>query len=160
MGATVVKMVCVTESVYESALTRGKLYEVLEADHEKRQIRIEGDNGRIRWFPNYCFCSAGTPVPTLVEYRLDDPIDEAHSSIDVVVRMSDGEYRWCTFITPVALSDSGCIIEAEGIQSRFHFGLQHFIIANVLTEELIGKILRRIDGQGELIHCTVPIGED
>ena len=152
------ELVCVRESVYPSALTRGKRYTVIAADDAKQQVRVKGNNGRARWFPLYCFEESTRSVPTLATYHLDDPISADDAlSIEVTVELSDGERRWCTFITPAALADSGDHA-IEGTQVFFRYNLRHLVVARALSEDLIGRMLHYIDSQGDLAECTQPLG--
>ena len=151
-------MVCVSVSVYRDELTRGKQYDVLAIDGDKRKIRIQGDNGRTRWFPSYCFDQSNCSVPTLDTFNLDDPImPNEDSPIEVTVQLSNGERRWCIFATPSALANCGYWI--EGTQIPFHYGNRHVIIAKELSEDLILRMLHEIDRQGALVDCTVPLDD-
>ena len=150
------ELVCVSESVYRGALTRGERYIVLGNDAEKRQVRIKCDNGRIRWFPAYCFDQGDRAVPMLTAFHLDDPISpDEDTPIEVTVELSNGERRWCIFATPSALASFGDWI--DGTEIPFHFGNRHVIILRELSEDLVGRILRYIDTQGELLECTLPL---
>lgn len=150
------EMVCVSESVYRDALTRGKQYTVLAIDDEKRQVRIKGDNGRTRWFSAYCFDQSHRSVPTLATFHLDDPISPHEDrTIEVTVELTNGERRWCFFATPPALASCGHWI--EGTQVPFHYDNRHIIIARELSEDLIGRMLRYIDSQGALVECTLEL---
>ena len=150
------EVVCLSVSVYRDALTRGRRYTVLATD-DRDHYRIQGDNGRIRSFPMDVFDQSDRSVPTLTGYQIDDPIPWAHW-IEVTVQLSNDERRWCHFATPSSLAGSGNRI--EGTKVRFHYGYRHLIIAEELSEDLIGKILRHIDDQGELEECTLPLEDD
>lgn len=150
------QLVCVRVSVYQGAMTRGKRYDALATDEAKRQVRVKGDNGRIRWFPAYCFDHSSRSVPTLSGYRLNDPIIPGQElPIEVIVQLSNGERRWCMFATPSALASCGDWI--EGTQVPFHYGNRHIIIARELSDDLIGRMLQYIDSQGELAECSLPL---
>ena len=150
------ELICANVSVYGGALTRGKRYAVLAADPAKGQVRVKGDNGRCRWFPLSCFVQGDQHVPTLDEYHLDDPLEPGtDSTVEVTVRLSDGEERWCAFATPAALGRSGSWV--EGTRVPFRYGNRHLIIAGELSEELIGRMLRYIDSQGALTECSLPL---
>ena len=152
-------VVCISESIYHDALTRGKQYEVLEVDSEKHQIRIRGDNEQCRWFPMNCFDFGNRPVSIMTGLTIDDPIKPGDESlVEVTVSFSTGERRWCLFGTPAALSNGGSFIEDTRI--RFHYANRHLIIADVLTEALIERILHYIDSQNELIECSLPLDLD
>ena len=152
------KMVCVSVSVFRDALTRGKQYDVLAIDEDKRKIRITGDNGRTRWFPSYCLDQSNRSVPTLETFHLDDPITTNEDrAIEVTVQLSNGERRWCIFATPSALANCGFWI--EGTQIPFHYSNRHIIIARELSEDLILRMLHEIDRQGALEDCTVQLDD-
>ncbi len=150
------ELACVSESVYRDALTRGKLYTVLATDGEKRQVRILGDNERIRWFPAYCFDQGDRTVPVLTRYWIEDPITSDYDlPIEVTVLLSNNEKRWCIFTTPSGLANCGDRV--EGTEVCFHYGNRHIIIAGELSKELIGRMLHHIDRQGQLVECTFPL---
>lgn len=152
------EVVCISESVYRGALTRGKHYSVLAADPDARQFRVRGDNGRARWFPAYCFDRGDRPVPVLAGFQLDDSIEPGEDLlIEVTVQLSSGERRWCVFATPAALASCGDWI--EGTEISFHYHNRHIIVAGRLSEERIERVLRYIDAQGELIECTLPLAD-
>lgn len=44
----------------------------------------------------------------------------------------------------------------EGSPVRYHYG-PHLIVATALSNEIVGKILKEIDNQGELLACTLPV---
>lgn len=152
-----VEVVCVSESVYHSALTRGNRYRVLDIDVAKQQLRIQGDNGRTRWFPMYCFGQGDQHVPTLTGFHVDDPIEWAQASgIEVTVHFEDGERRWCILATPSALAGCGDLI--DGTDVHFHYDLpRNFILVSNLSEDLIGRVLRHLESQGDLLQCTLPL---
>ena len=154
------KITCTSESVFRGALTRGANYTPLAVDETKRQVRITGDNGRARWFPFCCFDLRGGEAPTLVTFDLEDclevqagekPID----NVEVSLTLSSGQRRWCVFVTPAGLAHTGHCI--DGTQVLFHYCNRHLIVAEELTFELIGRMLREIDSKGELTSCTLPI---
>ena len=149
------ELVCISESVYRDALTRGRVYTVLATDEEKRQVRIRTDTGRIRWFPAYCFDQSDRVVPILSGYRCEDPITSDQLPVEVTVQLSNNEQRWCIFSTPSGLANCGDWI--EGTEINFHYGNRHIIIAEQLSEDLIGRMLHYIDKQGKLMECTLPI---
>ena len=116
---------------------------------------MKGDNGRTRWFPAYCFGQSDRSVPTLATFHVDDPITlQEELPIEVTVKLSDGEQRWCIFATPSALVRCGDWI--EGTQVRFYYGNRHIILAEELSEDLIGRMLHCIDSQGAMVECTLP----
>lgn len=150
------QVVCLGAGVYHHALTRGKHYSVLAHDEQKRQIRIKGDNGKTRWFPTYSFGDTSVAVPTLSAYEIDDEFTAgAGQVVEVTVQLTDGQT--CRFATPAALANFGN--EIQGIQTRFHYCNRDLIVADELSEDLIGRMLRHIDNQGDLIECTLPLGE-
>ena len=150
------ELVCVSESVYRDALTRGKLYTVFAFDEQNRQVRIKGDNGRIRWFPAYCFDQSHRSVLTLATFHLDYPIrSDEDLPIEVTAQLSNGERRWCIFATPSVLARCGNWV--EGTEVPFHYGNRNIIMAKELSKDLIERMLHYIDSQGELVECTLPL---
>jgi hypothetical protein len=63
---------CMNVGIFEGALTRGAQYIVLERDNEKRQLKIKGDNGRVRWYPAYCFTKSDENLFTLKTIHFDE----------------------------------------------------------------------------------------
>ena len=90
---------CVNVGVYTHALTYGDEYAILAHDTDKDQVQVRGDNGKPRWYPSYCFDMSGQQVLRRVRTIVDNPPDGLHS-VDVVLELSDGQRRWCYFITP------------------------------------------------------------
>src|SRR6185436_7377319 len=95
-------LVCKTAATFKNALTRGKSYTVLASNTDKQQVKIQGDNGRVRWYPTYCFAIDGEKLLTVKSYTIDDQIVDAHcDAVDITLILSDGERetrRWCYFL--------------------------------------------------------------
>ena len=148
------KITCICVSVYAEALTRGQQYTIL--NQKEKQYQVQGDNGRVRWFPTYCFVEGEVSVPVLTHFQLDTSLESAlEICLEVTVTFSTGEKRWCWVATPAALSRCGDWI--EGTTIPFHYGIPHLIIAAEVNEELIERMLRYIDSQGRLLECTLPL---
>jgi hypothetical protein len=172
---------CIDQASYSSALTRGKQYTVLAYDAAKQQFRVQGDNGRRRWFPALCFDLTGQPCPIMQSFSIDDPIhDPQHDCIEVTVRLSDGQVRWCFFVTPrwlvTALTQGPPPkqVEKHGLQlteltyldttleaeDGTQFGLinvPHMIVISDLSEATLARALGYIDSQNDLAACTLPL---
>jgi hypothetical protein len=147
---------CVNVATYENALTRGQVYEILANDAEKRQVKIRADNGRMRWFPLYCFEEGIRSLPSVVRIYVDDKIrnphcDSAEVSIDVAL---DGEIlrRWCYFLTPAYISQ---ILEAKELEPVL-LG-KHGILLPVLTPESITRAITHLEKHNLLQECTLPL---
>jgi hypothetical protein len=94
----------------------------------------------------------------LQQIKIQDPLDLASTvAIEVEVVLSDGQRRWCFFMTPEALAACGDML--GGTQVRLHYGAPHMIVMTTLTEGLIEQALRYIDAQGDLIACTRPVAQ-
>jgi hypothetical protein len=155
-GKTMTELRCIRVSVYADALTRGKSYLEIARDESKQQVRIKDDRGKVRWYPLHCFDRGIEPLPTLIDYRINGPIEASENRpIEVTLSLSNGERRWCVVATPSALSACGDWI--PGTEVRFHYGNRHVLIAEKLTEDLIGRMLRYIDSQGDLEECSLPL---
>jgi hypothetical protein len=145
---------CVHVGVYEHALSYGDQYAILEHDTEKHQVQVRGDNGKKRWFPTYCFDMTGAPAVRLVRMTIDDPLDRP--SVDVVLEFSDGQQRWCYFITPETLSRCSGYAQVDG-ERLLSFGSRHEIVVSSITRGLIEQSLSYMESQGKLLDCTLPI---
>lgn len=147
------EIVCINEGVYSGALTRGTHYSALAEDADKRQVKVRGDNGRVRWFPGYCFDLEGREPPTMVSMTLrDDPEDTETSAVEVDIELSSGERRWCWFATPTGI--------AEDVQTRLEggdllqYGAPHVIVVSALSKAVIEQALDYIERQNTLLDCT------
>ena len=90
----------------------------------------------------------------LKSYKIEDDLSiQDTGAIEVILNLDNGEQRWCFFMTPKALANCGDWI--AGTQIRFHYGTPHMIVvAATLDEDLIGKTLRDIDQQGDILLCS------
>lgn len=146
---------CITESVYQDALTYARKYAVLERKDDPRRptIKVQGDNGRVRWFPATCFDLSGPDLPCLQEMTIcDDLANATTAAIEVEISLTDGQRRWCFFTTPEALRQFGDRI--DGTTIRIHYNEPQLIILNQLDETIIEQALRHIERQGKLLVCT------
>jgi hypothetical protein len=150
------RITCVGVGVYDDALTYGNEYAVLAHDTDKQQVRVRGDNGRARWFPTYCFDMTGGPAVRLVQMTIDDELDRP--TVDVVLEFSDGQRRWCYFITPERLSQLSCATQADG-ERLLSYRSPHMIVVSAITRAIIEQSLAYIEGQGRLLDCSLPIGD-
>ena len=150
------RVVCVSESIYWDVLSRGRYYQVLQTDTKRGLVQVEIENSRPRWFPTFCFNFDTGAAPVMTRFELHGILqpDQLHP-VQVDITLSTGEVRWCLFITPVALAQSGHHIEDTEIP--FHYGNRNLIVAGELSEELIGKMLRFMDKKGTLIECSLPV---
>ena len=148
------EVTCINEATYSNNLTRGKRYDIVGLDEQKKQVRIKGDADRMRWYPLYCFNFNDDPIPLLQTFSIDDP-DQIIDSTEVSITFSTGEVRWCLFITPTTLAKSGDYVPDTQIQ--FHYSNKHLIIINEITSEIIQKTLHYLDTRNKLIECTFPL---
>ncbi len=148
------EVTCVDESVYSEALTRGRRYPILATDESKRQIRVRGDDGRACWFPDHCFDLVGADVPTVVDIRLSEPIEEPLTyAVEAIVELSDGRLRRCVFATPEILSQ---LKQADlGLQELLWCG--PVVVVSEVSHEVIERALRYIDAHNELLISTRPL---
>ncbi len=92
----------------------------------------------------------------LKSFTIDDNFANASAgAIEVIVILEDESRRWCFFFTPEALSSCGDWV--PGTQVRYHVGVPHMIIVSEINEEIVDKVLRALDHQGELISSTMAI---
>lgn len=145
---------CINEAVYAGELTRGKRYQIIEARDDK--VRVEADNQRLRWYPASCFNLMGEDVPTMVSMTIKETLEyPAESSVEVDVELSNGQKRWCFFVTPDMLKT---ISQRQWPNGTLHmYGAPHMIVVSAITEAVIKQALETIDAQNELLSCTLPI---
>lgn len=149
---------CISVASYANALTYGQKYRVLaeKASVNRPMVRVQGDTGRMRWFPASCFDVTGTDVVRVQSVRIAEPItDPENDAVTVEVTLTDGQRRWCWFATPAAFVQSGDRLSGTRIQ--FHYDLAHFIIVTILTTESVVPIIHAIEQQGRLLACTMVI---
>jgi carnitine 3-dehydrogenase len=145
---------CRSVGVYSDQLTRGKVYAVLDRD-DRGQVTIRTDLDRTRKFPGDHFLPGRQDLPRLESIRIDDPIEDAdRRAIEVTVLLSDGQARWCSFITPAQLANYGDYI--SDTDDRFHCS-SHTIVATRIDEETVKWILHELDAQDQLIAHTLPL---
>jgi hypothetical protein len=149
---------CIDESVYRGALSYGRSYRILELDDNEQphSIKLQGDNGRVRWYPAYCFDLSGRAVPRLETVTIADDLASAEQRlIEVELHFSDGQRRWCLFAAPAALESSGDYIDGTSI--RLHYDMPHLIIAGILDEPTIKQALHQIERNGRIFSCSLAI---
>ncbi|HSM41856.1 MAG TPA: 3-hydroxyacyl-CoA dehydrogenase family protein, partial [Afifellaceae bacterium] len=145
---------CRSVGVYCDHLTRGKVYAVLDRDGSE-QITITSDPGRTRAFPGDLFLPGRQDLPRLETVRIDDPIEDTdRHAVEVTVRLSDGQARWCYFTTPEGLASYGDTIGETA--ERYHCA-SHMIVATRIDEETVNWILRELDARDELMARTLPL---
>ena len=147
---------CISIGMYGDALTRGRKYETLAEDEEKRQIHIRGDNGRHRWFPASHFDREGGHVPVMVRGQFDEPIeDEVGGWVEVSFTLDDGSERWCILATPLSLTDY-----LKRNSDDPGLWCPHIMVVRKLTVQEVGRMLHHLDQQGELIQASLPLHPD
>jgi hypothetical protein len=146
---------CVNVGVYAHALTYGDEYAILAGDTDRDQVKVRGDNGKPRWYPNYCFDMSGQQVVRLVRTTIDEPRDGLHS-VGAVLEFSDGQRRWCYFITPEMLSQLGGAVQFSS-ERLLSFHSPHMIVVSAITLETIEESLAFIESHGEILDCSLPI---
>lgn len=149
---------CIKESVYSDALTRGGKYPVLAVNDDGKQIKIEADNKRQRWFPSYCFDLTGSDVPAVTNVVIRSELEEPLTApVEVVVELSNGQARWCFFATPDTLTTVSQIRLDGGTVNMY--GAPHLIVVSTINEDIIVQALESINKLGELMECTLPVDQ-
>ena len=70
--------------------------------------------------------------------------------IEVTVMFTDGRLGWCFFMTPSTLAMVGDLV--DGTEVRVHLGVPHMIVVSEISEEIIKRVLRRMEADGELLE--------
>ena len=149
---------CINECCYEGALTYGRQYLVIALDDEDhpRKVRIQGDNGRVRWYPASCFDLTGRAIPRLETMRMCDDLAASDTTlIEVEVTLSDGTRRWCWCGTPAGLAHVGERF-IDGTRTRVLYGVPHLIVISTLNEQVISTLNEQIIDQ--VLHYIEPPG--
>jgi hypothetical protein len=156
MNSGIFTATCINDSVYDGALTYGQKYAVLAVSDDGRTFKLRGDNGRTRWYPALRFDPTGADVPRLTSVTLRDPVDDPLTAVvEVDLMLSNGEQRWCWFVTPASFERFGDLLPGTSI--RMHYDLHHTLILTELSAESINHALRTIERRGALLRCTRPI---
>ena len=74
------------------------------------------------------------------------------------LEFSDGQQRWCYFVTPQILSQFGGV-EEFGAERLLSYHASHMIVVSAITRETIERSLAYIQSQGEMLNCSQPLGE-
>jgi len=153
------QVTCRDVSVFNKALTRGKIYNVLAYNEEKNQVKIEADNSRIRWFPFYCFNNSIESIAQVKRIQIDDQIESPYcDSIEVTIYLLVGEEetkRWCYFRTPAFLYRGFGFTPIK--PQIFN---KHGIILPVLTVDTITEAISYLENHNLLEECTLPFETD
>jgi hypothetical protein len=136
-------VICVSEGVYEHALTRGKQYNIVNEDEDK--FRIRGDHSRYIWINKSYFCFGQVEPLIMNSWNFDDDI-ERFDLIEVTITFMNGSRRWCLVTTPEKLSHYFMEDESRESISGSHI----IIIMRSLNHELVERQFRFLDRQGEL----------
>ena len=92
----------------------------------------------------------------LRSYRIDDDLARAdEAAVEVTVTLADERRRWCFFMTPAALAACGDWV--EGTRVRLHLGEPHMIVVSELSVDVIERVLRQLQAEGELERRTLPL---
>ena len=75
-------------------------------------------------------------------------------AIEVDIVTTNGEKRWCFFLTPEGMASCGDWI--EGTKVRFHYGASHMILVSEISKTIIELALKDIENNEKLELCTIP----
>uniref|UniRef100_A0A0C1RPB9 Uncharacterized protein n=2 Tax=Tolypothrix TaxID=111782 RepID=A0A0C1RPB9_9CYAN len=143
--------------MYEGALTKGKVYEVLEHNLELNQVKIKGDNNRIRWYPVDCFKFGSVSVTRVKSVKIDDEIEEQLCAYtEVTITMSIGEQelkRWCYFLTPDYAKK--WFVDRTNFKPML-LG-KHGMILPILTYESITKAIEYLENHNLIEEHSLPL---
>lgn len=147
---------CISIGAYEKALTRGVYYEALDEDVIKKQVKIRGDNGRIRWYPAILFNLQGEAAPVILDWKFNPVVEyDVDDWVEVDIYLTDGTRRWCSFVTPTHLQERLSLPNSQP-----GFWLRYTFVISSITPDRIDAMLKFIDQQGELIEASHPYEEE
>ena len=93
----------------------------------------------------------GLVPDTIKSYTIKDDLALAdHLGIEVTVTFTDGRFGWCFFMTPSAQATGGDWV--DGTEVRVHLGVPHMIVVSEISQDIIERILRRMERDGELLE--------
>lgn len=145
---------CTDGGSYAQALTLGARYQLLEHDSDKGQVRIVGDNGKTRWFPESLFDLEGGEAVTLESWQFDDEeIDPWNGNVEVSMTLGDGRRRWSLLATPSCLSEWLNNPGADPVIAG-----HHILFVADLREETVNAALRHLEREGRLEASSLPLG--
>lgn len=145
------RAICVCEGEYGDAITRGRFYDIL--NRTKCESEIVDDNGRTDWYGAHCFDYGKDSVAVLTNITIEKFRSDDHVTAWLV--LSDGTERSCDLCTPKHLFGHKRI-PGKGIP--FHCGLEHTIVVEELSEDVIKEVLHYVDSQGDLEANSYPWG--
>ena len=153
-------MICRSTGSYSDALTRGKIYQVLQRDDLKRQVRLRGDNGRIRWYMSHLFGPEDSIIPLLVSWQFDNDIeDPTCDCVEVTVHFSDETRGWCSIGTPEYFKrrlDARSDPKDWKVSTEPAVWGSNLILVRRLDFVTVDWTLRYMDQQGELTSFSLP----
>jgi hypothetical protein len=89
----------------------------------------------------------------LTSFTITDPLnDTSEGAVEVTLEFDNGEKRWCFFMTPESLSNTGDFIENTNV--RIHYDAPHMIVVTKLDKKIIEKVLKKLEAEKLLIRCS------
>ncbi len=158
--------------MYRDALTRGQLYPVLAFDEAQQQVKIRGDNGRVRWYPALCFDMSEENARSLLAYTLwiegeaaaPGSENPATTNADALLTFADGTRWWATFFTYAnitALSEKNRQT-GENLSGKY-FWAPHMILIDDVSrqriEEVVAHLIETCEYH-EIFEQLAPLDED
>ncbi|HEU5380771.1 MAG TPA: hypothetical protein VFV38_35555 [Ktedonobacteraceae bacterium] len=153
------EVTCISEGMYSGSLKYSHIYHVIAYDTNKRQIKVQNENGSVRWYPEGCFAPGRKEVLKVARILSADSIEGSQvPSSEVTIELSDGQRRWCFFMTPDGLAQldgekrlvSACLIMYDA---------SHMIVLSKISLQSIEEALSYIECQGKLLACTRSLEE-
>ena len=136
---------CISVSSYKAHLTFGRQYLVESHDPVKRQLRIRGDQEKLRWFREELFSQVSPK--RISQVIMDDPLH--FDLVDVRVRLDDRSDWFVTFSTPEGI--------ARILKNRGYLLGTDLVFLTKLTEASINDALRSLEEQDELGGMLRPL---
>lgn len=137
---------CTDGASYPDALTLGLRYQLLDQDEEKGLLRVLGDNGKTRWFPEALFDLEGGDAVTLSSWQFDsEDFDPWNGNVEVNLVLGDGRRRWSLVATPSCLTEW---LSKEGGEPVMQGN--HILYVSDLREETVNAALRYLEREGRL----------
>ena len=151
-----IEVTCLSVSGYSDGLTRGAVYRVVEGAVDTATVRIQDDRNRARSYPRDLFAPGRVRVARIVAIEFD-PEDPAESAVPVeaVIRLEDGESRWCWLATPKQLEGVGDFLQNTDV--RIHVDNRRLHIASRLDRQIAWQLINHVWSQGLLEQTSEKI---
>ncbi len=143
---------CKSVGVYHKALSRGRKYKIIDESTDK--IKLEGNDGRIRWFPKYSFIPGEEMPPCIKSWEYASrPADtfstdgvNDHIIYQILITLNDMRQAICLVATPLIIGNLLSHDSGEKV-----IWAPNLIIVNAIDDKIIDEALLELERRDELM---------